>query len=178
MAKAWLWPGGFAAQLAQRAQGAIPGKRAESDDGVAAFESLELGDQIREAVVALGGGWPIGRGRAPDHSRDVGVAQAKPVLTSHGFRLVGVAGAVHGGVEPVAGAVAGEHPAGAVGAMCSGSEADDREAGIRVAEARHRARPVTLALEAPRRCRCALPAPLDQPWAATARMHLGCETIE
>ena len=92
-----------------------------------------------------------------------------------GRRLVGVAGAVQGGVEPVARAVAGEHAAGAVGAVGGRREADDRQPRRRIAEAVQRPRPVVLALEAARRVGGARLAPLDQARAAPAGVDLGCE---
>src|ERR1700722_7830130 len=49
--------------------------------------------------------------------------------------LVGEAGAVESGEEEIAGAVAGEAAAGAVGAVGGGGEADDPDAGGGVAEA-------------------------------------------
>ena len=48
--------------------------------------------------------------------------------------LVGEAGVVEGLVEEIAGAIAGEDAAGAVGAVGTGGEADDDEAGFGIAE--------------------------------------------
>jgi hypothetical protein len=80
---------------------------------------------------------------------------------------------MEGGVEPIAGAVAGEHPSGSVGAVRCGREADDREGCGRVAEAGDRSSPVVLATVATGRgLRLGL-APLDKPWAASAIGHLG-----
>jgi len=45
-------------------------------------------------------------------------------------RLGGEAGLVEGAVEPVAGAVAGEHAAGSVGTVCAGREAQNQDAGV------------------------------------------------
>jgi hypothetical protein len=52
-------------------------------------------------------------------------------------------------VEPVAAGVAGEDAAGAVAAVGGGREADDEEAGGRIAEPRHRLAPVGLVAELP-----------------------------
>jgi hypothetical protein len=54
------------------------------------------------------------------------------------------AGAVQRGVEEIAAAVAGKHPAGAVGAVGAGRQADDPQPRPRVAEPRNRAAPVGL----------------------------------
>ena len=78
-------------------------------------------------------------------------------------------------VEPVAGAVAGEHPPGAVGAVGGGGEADDQDPRGRIAEAADRPRPVVLAAEAARRIGRLGLAPGDQPRAAAAGVDLGGE---
>ena len=56
--------------------------------------------------------------------------------------MVGEAGIVEGLVEEIAGAVASEDAAGAVGAVCTGGEADDDEAGFGIAERGDGAAPV------------------------------------
>ena len=71
-------------------------------------------------------------------------------------------------VQPLARAVAGEHAAGAVGAVRRRREADDDDPRRRIAEARHRPRPVALAAIAARRVGGHLLAPGDQPRAAPA----------
>jgi len=53
---------------------------------------------------------------------------------------------VEDGIHEVAGAVAGERAAGAVGSVGSGSEADDEDSGTGVAEAGDGASPVGLVL--------------------------------
>jgi len=52
--------------------------------------------------------------------------------------LVREAGAIERGVEEIAGAVAGEHPAGTVAAVRGRRETDDQHARARVAEAGQR----------------------------------------
>src|SRR5260370_26848799 len=63
-----------------------------------------------------------------------------------GGRLVRVARAVEGAIEPIAGAVAGEDAAGAVAAVRRGRQSDDQQPRRRIAEPRHRASPVYLVL--------------------------------
>jgi hypothetical protein len=90
---------------------------------------------------------------------------------------VRVAGPVQGSVEPVAGAIAGEHPAGAVGAVRRRGQADDRQPCIRVAEAGDGLRPVVLPSEASGWLSGAGLAPLDQAWAAVAGMDLAGQLL-
>ena len=101
--------------------------------------------------------------------------EAQAVVAADRGRLVGEPGAVERRVEPVAGAVAGEHPAGAVGAVGGGGEADDQDPRLRVAEAADRARPVVLAAEALRRVGGLGLAPGDQARAFEAVVDLGGE---
>ena len=58
------------------------------------------------------------------------------------MRLIREAGAMKLRVQEISGAVPGEHPPGAVGAMRGGRESDDDEAGFRIAKGRHGASPV------------------------------------
>jgi hypothetical protein len=71
-------------------------------------------------------------------------------------------------VEPVARAVAGEHPAGPVRTVRRRSEPDDDDPRARVAEARDRSAPVALAAIAARWIGRDALAPLDEPRAAAA----------
>ena len=64
-----------------------------------------------------------------------------------GGGLVGEAGLVKGAVEPLAAAIAGEHPAGAVGSVRRRRQADDQEPCPRVAKVRHRPAPVVASEE-------------------------------
>ena len=58
--------------------------------------------------------------------------------------------APHQEVAGAAGAVTSEHPAGAIGAVRCGGEPDHQNARARVAESRHRPRPVgVVAVRAP-----------------------------
>ena len=95
------------------------------------------------AGVALVGGRLVGRRRAAHRRGDPRAGEAQPVVAGGARRLVGEAGAVEGGVEEVARAVAGEHPAGAVGAVGGRGQADDHDPGVGIAEARARAGPST-----------------------------------
>jgi hypothetical protein len=83
-------------------------------------------------------------------------------------RLVGEAGAVQRGVEPVARSVAGEDAAGAVGAVGGRGEAEDVDGGLGVAEAGRGPAPVLLVAERRPLLACHPLAPLDQPRAGAA----------
>ena len=60
---------------------------------------------------------------------DGGIDQLEAVIAVGGGGLGGKSGFMHGVEEEVAGAVAGEHAAGAVGAVGRGGEADQEQAG-------------------------------------------------
>jgi hypothetical protein len=81
-------------------------------------------------------------------------------------------------VEPVPGAVASEHPAGAVRALGGGGKADDRQASLWIAEASDGPSPVLLAAEAPRRVCSAGLAPLDESGAAATGVDLVGEVLQ
>ncbi len=74
------------------------------------------------------------------------MTQLETVVTRDAFGLVGEAELVQDRVHEVAGAVAGEGPAGAVGSMSSGSKAENEDAGVGVSKAGDWARPVGLIL--------------------------------
>src|SRR5262249_18764170 len=136
----------------------------------------QLALQIREAVVALAGGRLVGGRRAADDGGDVGVFEAQAVVGPLPGRLVGEPGAVERRVEPLAGAVAGEHAPGAVGAVGGGADAQDPRR--RIAEAADRARPVVLAAVALRWVGRLGLAPGDEARAAAAVVDLGGERRE
>ncbi len=92
-----------------------------------------------------------------------------------GERAVGEAQVVQGGVEQVAGGVAGEDPAGAVGAVRGGGEADQDEGGVGRAEAGDRAGPVVPVQVGAAFDPGRLLAPLDQTGAGPA---VGDDAVE
>ena len=70
-------------------------------------------------------------------------SSVSPSSTRHRRRLVGQPGAVHRPEQPVARAVAGEHPAGAVGAVCGRRQAEHQDARRRGRRTRGSAGPST-----------------------------------
>src|SRR5215207_7431816 len=168
---------GLGADRAEVAEGLVPGEGAEGDDHVD-VEQGELGGQPGGAVVALGGErLVVGRG-ALDRGGDVAAGEGEAVAAGDRGRLVGEAGAVEAGEQPVAGAVAGEDPAGAVAAVGGRGQAQHEQAGRRVAEAGDGAPPVLLVAEGGPLLLGHLLAPGDQPGAAEALRHLGGQPVE
>src|SRR5215211_8203395 len=168
---------GYGGDGAEVAEGLVPGEGAEGDDH-AEVEEGELGGQPGGAGVALGGeGLVVGRG-AFDRGGDVAAAEGEAVVAGHRGRLVGEAGAVEAGEQPVAGAVASEDAAGAVAAVGGRGQADDEQAGRRVAEAGDRAAPVLLVAEGGPLLPGHLLPPGDQPGATAAVGDLGGEAVE
>jgi len=93
-------------------------------------DSESLSAEQRELALEEGaaglpfGGLRLVAGRgAADDGGDVGALEREAVVPRSGHRLAGQAGAVEAAVEPVTGAVAGEHPPGAVGAVGAGRQA-------------------------------------------------------
>ena len=124
-----------------------------------------------QASRSAGGGLVVGR-RALHRRSDPCSGEGQTVTEMGRLGLVGVAGAVQRPVQPVPGAVAGEHPAGAVGPVGRGRQADHQQAGVGVAEPGHAAGPVlVVAVGGPLLSPDPLP-PLHQPGAHPARGHL------
>ena len=144
------WPnakrarGGTAAGLAQHAPGSRPWPTRPSDEhGAQLGEQRPLAGEVLAAARDLGRGRLVGGRRAARHRRRCSSRGGAGRRRGDRRRLAGEAGAVEGGEEEVAGAVAGEDAAGAVAAVGGGGEAHDQEPRPRVAEARARAGPST-----------------------------------
>ena len=120
---------------------------AERDVHPSLLQRRQLALQERPARVALLRRGLVARRGAADRGDDVGAVQPQPVVAPRARRLVGQPGPVQRAVEPVARAVAGEHPPGPVGAVGRRGQADQDDPGVRVAEAGHRAAPVLLVAE-------------------------------
>lgn len=122
----------------------VEGYLAEADDDAHSGQSLNLLGEVGAAVAnLLGKRFVSGRGAAHDGG-DPGVTKLEAVVAGDGAGFAGEAKLVEDGVHEVAGAVAGEGAAGAVGSMGAWGEAEDEDAGARVAEAWNGAGPVGL----------------------------------
>lgn len=127
---------------------------AEGDDGAQVAEEFEFAFEEGTAGADFRGERLVVRWRAAGGGGDVGSLEGKSVVAAPAFRLGGEAGVVKRGVEKVAGLVAGEHAAGAVGSVSAGGEADDEKAGVRIAESGDRFTPIVfVAVGAPFRFR-------------------------
>src|ERR1700728_4920414 len=127
--------------LAEQAEVAAHGDAAEGKYG-ARLQDFEIASEIRAAVRELRWQRLIRGRRASERGGHVGVDERETVFAVRGVRLIGEAGAMERFVEKIAGAVAGEHAASAVGAMGGGSEAENQQLRARVAEAGDRLAPV------------------------------------
>ena len=138
---------GFAgddAGLEQVGEVAVEGDLAEADDDADAGQGLDFSGEVDGAVAdLLGERLVAGRGAADDGG-DPGVAEPEAVVAGDGAGFAGEAEFVEDGVHEVAGAVAGEGSAGAVGSVGAGGEAEDEDAGFGVAKAGDGAGPVGL----------------------------------
>src|SRR4051812_1338756 len=121
---------GVVADLAQRHHDAQAG------------EGGDLGRQGAAAADDLAGGRLVVGWRAADGREGVGVAQREPVGGVLRGGDVGEPRRVKRGHEEVARAVAGEDPSGPVGAVGGRGQADQQQAGVRIAEPGHWAAPV------------------------------------
>ena len=122
----------------------VPCDPAQADDGAELREESDLGGEMSGTVANLLRERLVGGRGAADDGGDPGVAETKAVGGGDGSGSGGEAEAVEDGIHEIAGAVSGEGAAGAVGAVGSGSEAEDEDAGGEVAESRNRKRPVGL----------------------------------
>jgi len=140
---------GFAvddAGLEQKRKIAVEGDLSEADDDADAREGLDLGGEVCAAVAnLLRVGLVSGRGAAYDGG-DPGVVEFEAVVAVDGAGLAGETEFVQDGIHEVAGAVACEGTAGAVGSVGAGGEAKDEDAGAGVAKAGNGASPVGLVL--------------------------------
>jgi len=122
----------------------VEGDLTEGDDDFEVGEEFKLALEVRTAVAEfLGSGFVAGRG-AVGGGGDVKVVELEAVFAGDGDGLGGEASLVKDAVEDIAGAVAREHAAGAVGAVGSGGQAEDKDAGVGIAEGGNGASPVGL----------------------------------
>ncbi len=138
---------GFArdrARVQQEGEIAVEGDLSEADDDTDARQRLDFSGEMSTAVAnLLGEGLVAGRGAANDGG-DPGVTELQAIFAGDGAGFGGEAEFVQDGIHEVAGAIAGEGAAGAVGSVGSGGEAEDEDAGSGIAEARNGAGPIGL----------------------------------
>jgi len=114
----------------------------EGNDHPHRLERVALALQPRSTVGDLVSGWAIvGRGTA-HRGADEGIVQALAIVACDRGRQVRESMRMQRAEEPVAARIAGEHAAGAIGAMRRGSQTDDPQARVWITEARNRPAPV------------------------------------
>ena len=126
----------------QMGEVAVEGDLAQANDDTDAGEGLDLAREVGGTVANLLWEGLVAGWGAADDGGDPGVAEPETVVAGDACRLAGKAEFVQDGIHEVAGAVAGEGSAGAIGPVGSGREAEDENAGAWVAEAGNGARPV------------------------------------
>ena len=102
----------------------------------APVEERQLPAQVGQALVPFGGGGRVVRRGAAHRGRDPRAPQHQPVVRPSARRAGWRSRPATAREQPVARAVAGEDPPGAVGAVGRGRQAHHHQAGARVAEAR------------------------------------------
>jgi hypothetical protein len=138
---------GFAADDAgveQIGEIAIEGDLSQADDDTDAWQGMDFSGQMGGAVANLLGERLVAGWGAADDGGDPGVTQLEAVVAGDGAGFAGEAKLVQDGVHEIAGTVAGEGAAGAVGSMGSWGEAEDEDSCSWVAKAGYGAGPVGL----------------------------------
>ena len=122
----------------QRAQGLVVRALAEGDDDLEIGHHRQLALQERPALGELDGQRLVLGRQAAHGIGDAAIDQMQPVVGVGAVDALGEAELQQGRVQQVAGIVAGEGPAGAVGALHSGRQPDDQHARVEIAERAHR----------------------------------------
>ena len=109
----------------------------ETNDAPQVLEQAEGLIEIGRTVIhffdcRLIGGWSAVKGGG-----DEGVNELQAIADVGRRRLIAKSGLIHGPVEKVAGSVAGEHSASAVGSMRCGCQPNDQEACLQIAKVRY-----------------------------------------
>jgi len=123
---------------------AIPRDLAKADDDAHPGKRCHLGGQVgRAGAYLLRRRLIAGWGAANDRTNP-NVAQLKAVVAANGSGFASEAEFMQHRIHEVSGAVAGERAAGAVGSVSSWCKAENKDAGLRIAESGHRLGPVFL----------------------------------
>lgn len=115
---------------------------AECDDHAHIGEQVKFGLQPGAAIAQFLARRLVIRWSAVGRRRNPGVIQLQAVLSRPALGLRSEAGRVQDTVEPVARPVAREHTSGPIGPVSGGSEPQDQQPCVRVAEGGHRFAPI------------------------------------
>lgn len=107
---------------------------AESDHDTQASQGLQFGGKIRSAGGELFGVRQIARRQALDRIGDVEIPQFQSVISGNGLRPIRETASMQQRIHEVPRAVPGEGPTGTVGAVGAGSQPDEAEARMLIAE--------------------------------------------
>ena len=133
--------------VAEDTPAGVEGDAPEADHHANVRKCVPLRLDERPAALELLGGRPVVWWRAPRRRDDVRTAQSQSIVRASRRRLrreaIGVQRA-HQKVSRPSRTVAGEHAAGAIGAMRRRGEADEKDTRVRVAEAWYRSSPIRL----------------------------------
>ena len=114
---------------------AVPGDLSKANDDANFWQRFDLGGEMGCAVTNFLGRWLVSGRSAAHYGGDPGMAKAQAVVAGDGVWFGGEAELVKHGIHEVAGPVASEGAAGAVGSMRTWGEAEDQDSGLRVSEA-------------------------------------------
>jgi len=159
-------------------QASVEGQGSKSDDGRMARKKRELPFQVPAAVGEFGGEGAVAGRSAPDRGRDQSSPERQTVARPFRLGLVRKTRLVESAKQEVARLVAGEDSPRAVAAVSGGREADEKDAGLPVAEGRKGPGPVGLASEPAGSVPGGLFPPGDEPGAPAAGDDLPFELAE
>lgn len=150
----------------------IEGDAPEREDDSNTRQCGHFRFEVGKAFQDLFGRRLVAGRRTPHGGGDEGVMEPQTIVCGSGGGDVGEAGAMHGSHQKItrpADTVASEDAAGAVGAVSSGRQTDNQQSRARIAEPRHRPRPVRLGIEGAPLFTSDAATVLAQAWAALTR---------
>jgi len=121
-----------------------PCKSAEAHQHPGSIEHLQFRFEPRHTSISLGRRRFVGRRCTAHRGSHPGILQDQPIIPIYRGRLGGEPGPVEGPIQPISGAITGEHAARAIRAMGCGGESDDYQPCHRVTEPWHGLAPVDL----------------------------------
>jgi len=156
----------------------VEGQASERDYNFQIAQQFQIFFQIRPAVTDLFRERLVVR-RSATHSRaDVSAGEHQPVVARNAGGLRSETSLEKSPIEEVAGAVAGEHAAGPIGAMRAGRKADQEHAGVRIAKSGHWPGPIILIAVGATFHASDLLAIFDQPGALPASDDLAIQDLK